>query len=872
MKLRYMLMFFVGCFAQTAFSQYYDLYKDDFEANQGWTFQNGSGLNHFILGECAGNSAPASGTTALYVAPMTGTGSDCSVGSQLSYAYQPTASGVDTVWAFQALTYNNCAQNLVVDFDYKLETNDANDKGAIVYRLNASSQWQVLAVLATSTNSWLNASYSLPASLNGQNFEIGFLFTFDNSTVSGIPFAIDNFTVKGLDIIDPVISCPTAHSLIGDANCSVVLPDLTGLVTASDNCSLTADLSYSQSPNMGETAIGTSTITFTVYDESNNSASCTMTLNMIDTIRPVIVCNQFVNISNNNTACNYLVPDLTGEVVSITDNCSSSNFIISQTPTVGTSVSGIFNAVVTVEDEQGNATTCFVRLLPVDTIAPVITCPNDVVVNNGTSCTFVVPDYTPQAVVTDNCVLLSTVQVPAAGATINSGIHTFKIRATDELGNYSECSFQVSAIESQAPQIVACPSDISTCDSVINFQNITATDNCLVGVFKADNTGLNSGDVFPVGVTNLEYIARDSSGNTATCAFSVTRLALPEVPSFIEDTINLCNQNSTAIAAVPVTQGTGYWSVPSGSSVTIADVNQASTTASGLAPGSNVVIWNTTSQNCGSTFKNLIINNYSLSSPSVVLKDTTYNCGTGNVLLTAQPPQSGTGIWTSDVQSTITNANYHNALATNLQGGWNTFYYTVTNGVCPSNVDSMKVFKMVKPQILNISDTSVCEKTVLELVGTTPPSYTQAIWYFEEGNGSFSNEFSPVTQLTDYKMGTSVIVYSFNHSYCGLANDTLILTYNNCDGNEFVIPTLITPNQDGKNDSFVIDGLNAKYPKCKMTIVNRWGSIVFESDGYPVAWDGTFKGDPLPVGTYYYVIELNDGNKKSLTGPISIIR
>ena len=56
-----------------------------------------------------------------------------------------------------------------------------------------------------------------------------------------------------------------------------------------------------------------------------------------------------------------------------------------------------------------------------------------------------------------------------------------------------------------------------------------------------------------------------------------------------------------------------------------------------------------------------------------------------------------------------------------------------------------------------------------------------------------------------------------------------------------------------------------------MTIYNRYGSVVFESTGYTTPWDGTFKGEKLPMGTYYFKLELNDASNKVYKGPISVI-
>jgi gliding motility-associated-like protein len=85
------------------------------------------------------------------------------------------------------------------------------------------------------------------------------------------------------------------------------------------------------------------------------------------------------------------------------------------------------------------------------------------------------------------------------------------------------------------------------------------------------------------------------------------------------------------------------------------------------------------------------------------------------------------------------------------------------------------------------------------------------------------------------------------------------------------IPNTFTPNGDGVNDVWNIGDLQF-YPNCTVDIYTRWGRQLFQSRGYGQAWDGTYNGQPLPVGTYYYVIGLNDGTATRLSGYVVIIR
>lgn len=86
----------------------------------------------------------------------------------------------------------------------------------------------------------------------------------------------------------------------------------------------------------------------------------------------------------------------------------------------------------------------------------------------------------------------------------------------------------------------------------------------------------------------------------------------------------------------------------------------------------------------------------------------------------------------------------------------------------------------------------------------------------------------------------------------------------------FNIPNVITPNGDGKNDTFFIDGLGA-YPENNLIIFNRWNNEVFNSQGN---YKNNWTGEGLNDGSYYYLLRIKDksGVWQSLTGYITLLR
>jgi gliding motility-associated-like protein len=89
-------------------------------------------------------------------------------------------------------------------------------------------------------------------------------------------------------------------------------------------------------------------------------------------------------------------------------------------------------------------------------------------------------------------------------------------------------------------------------------------------------------------------------------------------------------------------------------------------------------------------------------------------------------------------------------------------------------------------------------------------------------------------------------------------------------GNALVIPNTFTPNGDGVNDTWQIQYLSL-FTNCSVDIFTRWGQKIYSSVGYSIPWDGTYRGAALPVGTYYYIINLKNGSGP-LSGFVAIIK
>jgi gliding motility-associated-like protein len=184
----------------------------------------------------------------------------------------------------------------------------------------------------------------------------------------------------------------------------------------------------------------------------------------------------------------------------------------------------------------------------------------------------------------------------------------------------------------------------------------------------------------------------------------------------------------------------------------------------------------------------------------------------------------------------------------------------VSNGLC-SDTDTVSVIVYPLPVVDAGSNVSILTNGSTVLSGTGNGIY---LWAPATGLSCIScaNPTATPTITTTY-----TLVVTDTATGC-MASDTVRVT---------VVPAVVpndglSPNGDGINDVWTIPNIEL-FPNAAVEVYNRWGELLFSSVGYKTKWDATYKGKELPVGTYYYVINLNsDLYKEPITGPITILR
>ena len=190
--------------------------------------------------------------------------------------------------------------------------------------------------------------------------------------------------------------------------------------------------------------------------------------------------------------------------------------------------------------------------------------------------------------------------------------------------------------------------------------------------------------------------------------------------------------------------------------------------------------------------------------------------------------------------------------------------YTVTATAVNGCTDSFAVkIAVFKPPVVNAGQDMVLingQSAVINAVlDTTNVNY---FWTPLE----FLDNPSIVRPTTKPNTDIAYTLHAVSGLGCGVSTDTvLIKVYNN-----LFIPNAFTPDGNGNNDRWEIKAL-AAYPQAKVLLFNRFGELVFSSNGATDYWDGTYKGKKAAAGAYVYVIDLKNGSPV-IKGEVLIVR
>lgn len=354
---------------------------------------------------------------------------------------------------------------------------------------------------------------------------IGFAGTIDavNTSFNSVPVVTQNGYYESTDLTPPTPFCP-ADTLVlaagNECNANVTID----MAEATDACSGIKSITNDQTDDIYPS--GVTIVTFTVEDNAGNSATCTMSVTVQDSLPPQIF-NCPTDITVDLGAQNCFTPVSWQEPTAF-DPCNPN----AAPQLVASAASGsefpIGDSLVTytATDIFGDTAVCAFVVMVRDTILPGIICPGDITqVVDDTTCVATISWDPPLA--SDNCdVDLTLDSNLQPDTTLPTGEVVVTYSATDDYGNQATCSFTITVLDLNPPALDTCPADIAlvalpdTCGAFATWTAPNATDDCDPDV--AVTATYASGSFFPVGTTTVSYAATDASGNTAACSFLIT--------------------------------------------------------------------------------------------------------------------------------------------------------------------------------------------------------------------------------------------------------------------------------------------------------------------------------------------------------------
>lgn len=385
-----------------------------------------------------------------------------------------------------------------------------------------------------------------------------------------------------------------------------------------------------------------------------------------------------------------------------------------------------------------------------------------------------------------------------------------------------------------------------------------ATVNVQITTNDADNTICEGSSIALTGSGAGSYVWLHDNSNSTTVFVSPTQTTVYTVVGFV----GICND--TASVTIDVADSPDYTLVAS--DTIICPGTSINLTAQGT--GANV-LWNTGETSNTITVSPGLITTYSFTAtnaqgcstsasiqvypgqnPEFSLNDSIKLCFVGADI------HAGNGyatyLWNTGAQTesiSVNTTGYYSVIVSNAQG-------------CTATDSTFVSFSIFNADAGAVGDHNVvlCAygTVLLEAQGGTSYEWSGPNNYYSD---DAQNELVGITAIN----AGEYIVSIFNEDNCAITDTVVVSIAPDKDCVE--VTELVTPNNDGKNDALTFSFLNM-YPNHKLSIYNRWGSLVYETKNYQNNWSGMAntgalvgKGELLPAATYFYLFDPGNGEK-----------
>ena len=578
------------------------------------------------------------------------------------------------------------------------------------------------------------------------------------------------------DNVNPVVICQNI-SVELDANGNVVITAAQIDNGTTDNCSTTSTgLTFSLSETAFDCSnIGANTVTFTATDAYGNSSTCTATVNVSDTISPVVVCqNITVDLDANGNAVITAAQVDNGSA----DACGIASMIVSPN-TFDCSNIGANTVTLTVTDNNGNSSSCNAIVTIEDNSNPTVICQNITIQLDANGNVVIIATDIDNGS-SDNCSTSGSGLIFSASQTSfdcsNIGANTITLTVTDAYGNSSSCNATITVADTVSP-IAVCQSITIQLDASGNTTILAididggSTDNCSdinSGLtFSASQTAFDCSDE---GANTVILTVTDAYGNSSTCTAIVT-IENNVAPAVVcqDITVQLDATGNVVITAADVDGGTN-------AACGIASLTVSPSAFDCSDVGANTVILTATDNSGNVSTCTATVTVQDTINPTVVCQNITVALdANGNLVITGVDLDNGTtDNCSSQGSGLVYTASQTNFDCSNI--GANTVTLTVTdaNGNSSSCTATVTVTDTVNPTV-------ICQNITVQL----DANGNAVITAIDVDNGSSDN-------CSTANNGLTYSVSETNFDCSNVGANTVTLTVTDAFGNSSSCTATVT--------------------------------------------------------------------------------
>jgi gliding motility-associated-like protein len=310
------------------------------------------------------------------------------------------------------------------------------------------------------------------------------------------------------------------------------------------------------------------------------------------------------------------------------------------------------------------------------------------------------------------------------------------------------------------------------------------------------------------------------------------------------------------------------WSTSGGGSFVSADQLLASYVPSSSDAGGTVQFILQVSNGCGIVTDTLYAE--VLVSPEVSFS---YESGCGSTVVNYLNGSAGADEFTWSFGDGSPGSQEMNPLHDHMQPGSYTVTLTASNGSCSSSTSQTVV---VPETPVAAFSASTGELAVYEELYLTDGSFGAVSWQWNMGDGTTDVTDQDPLHVYNHPGTYQIILQVTNAQGCtDTASVTVLVTEAVEPGPDVLpigIPSAFSPNGDGNNDVFFVRG--GPFTEFDLRIYNNWGVLLFSAERQTDGWDGSYKGQPQPVGVYVHTFRgtTADGVVVDRAGEVTIIR